>query len=196
MASALEELDHALDVLGLDGVALMSNVGGCYQGDPEWDPLWEELERRGAYVMLRPTAPAHPPPLPHHPIWLYEFPFDTTRAVVNLIYSGTLERSPSIRLQVSHLGGAALFLAHRIASLEAREPEKATLAPQGALSALARRYYDTGLSNSADALAAAGSVAPVENIVFGMDWPYAALPPSGDPVSWRSSVPIERLSTA
>jgi 6-methylsalicylate decarboxylase len=178
---ALEELAYALDVLELDGVALLSNVSGVYHGDPAWDPLWMELERRGAYVMLHPSAPPHPPPLPEHPIWLYEFPFDTTRAVVNLIYSGTLERSPTIRLQVAHLGGTATFLAHRIASLEAREPEKATLAPRGALSALASLYYDTGLSNNAPALAAVRSIVPLDRIVFGTDWPYADLPERGDP---------------
>src|SRR6266540_3485190 len=94
----------------LAGVALLSNVDGIYHGDPAWDPLWAELERRGAYAMLHPSAPPNPPPLPHHPVWLYEYPFDTTRAIVNLVYSGTLERSPSVRLQVAHLGGAAPFL--------------------------------------------------------------------------------------
>jgi predicted TIM-barrel fold metal-dependent hydrolase len=178
---ALAELAYALDVLELDGVALLSNVGGIYQGDASWDPVWAELERRGAYVMLHPSAPTAPPPLPHHPIWLYEYPFDTTRAVVNLIYSGTIDRSPSVRLQVAHLGGTATFLGHRIASLREREPEKATLARQGALSALATLYYDTGLANNASQLAAARSIVPLDRIVFGTDWPYAALPASGDP---------------
>jgi predicted TIM-barrel fold metal-dependent hydrolase len=181
VSRAIEELSYALDVLELDGVSLLSNVAGVYHGDPVWDPLWAELERRGAYVMLHPNAPPHALPLPQHPIWLYEYPFDTTRAVVNLIYSGTLARSPSVRLQVAHLGGTASFLAHRIASLEAREPEKARLAPGGALSALAGLYYDTGLSNNEVALAAARSLLPLERIVFGTDWPYAALPERGDP---------------
>ena len=144
---ALAELRYALDDLGLDGVALLSNVGGTYLGDRAWDPLFDELDRRGAYVFLHPTAAPGAPPLPEHPIWLYEFPFDTTRAVANLIYSGTLERCPRIRLQVSHLGGTAPFLAHRLASLEAREPERAARAPAGALAYLRRLYYDTGLSN-------------------------------------------------
>jgi 6-methylsalicylate decarboxylase len=181
VSSAVAELVHALDVLKLDGVSLLSNVAGTYHGDPAWDPLWAELERRRAYVMLHPTAPPHALPLPQHPLWLYEFPFDTTRAIVNLIYSGTLERSPSVRLQVSHLGGTATFLAHRIASLQTREPERARLAPRGALDAFRRLYYDTGLSNNEVALAATRALAPLEHIVFGTDWPYADLPPNGDP---------------
>jgi predicted TIM-barrel fold metal-dependent hydrolase len=179
--AALAELRHALDVLRLDGVALLSNAGGAYLGDPAWDPLFDELDRRGAYVFLHPTMPPPPLPLPQHPVWLYEFPFDTTRAVVNLIYSGTLERCPRIRLQVAHLGGTAPFLAHRIASLAAREPERASRAPAGALAQLRRLYYDTGLSNNAVALAATLEVADIGQVVFGTDWPYADLPPAGDP---------------
>lgn len=178
---AMNELAHALDVLELDGVALLSNVEGIYHGDPRWDPVWDELERRRAYAFIHPTTAPGPPAIPDHPVWLYEFPFDTTRAIVNLIYSGTLERCPSVRVQVSHLGGTAPFLAHRIASLAAREPDQAAKAPRGALSALAHLYYDTGLSNHASAVNATLEVVPQDRIVFGTDWPYAALPPEGDP---------------
>jgi predicted TIM-barrel fold metal-dependent hydrolase len=178
--ASLAELSHALDVLGLDGVALLSNVGGIYPGDEQLEPVWTELDRRGAYVFLHPAAPG-PPALPQHPIWLYEFPFDTTRAIVNLIYSGTLERANGLRLQLAHLGGTAPFLAHRIASLAAREPDKAGAAASGALAALARCWYDTGLSNHASAVEATAAVVPLERIVFGTDWPYAALPNAGDP---------------
>jgi predicted TIM-barrel fold metal-dependent hydrolase len=178
---AIAELVYALDVLALDGVALFSNVDGIYHGDPHWDPLWDELERRGAYAFVHPAAPAPAPALPEHPIWLYEFPFDTTRAVVNLIYSGTLERCPGVRVHVPHLGGTAPFLAHRIASLADRAPALAASAPAGALAALAGLWYDTGLSNHASAIGAALGAVPLERIVFGTDWPYGVLPATGDP---------------
>lgn len=181
VGDALAELSHALDVLHLDGVVLLSNVDGRYPGDPTWAPLMDELHRRGAYVLLHPTAPPGAVPLPRYPIWLHEFPFDTTRAVIDLIWSGTLARCPGIRLQVPHLGGTAPFLAHRIASLAAREPEAAAAAPEGALAHLHRLFYDTGLSNHADVVRATTAVAPLEQVVFGTDWPYAALPADGDP---------------
>jgi 6-methylsalicylate decarboxylase len=142
--------------------------------------------------MLHPSAPVQRPPLPHHPVWLYEFPFDTTRAIVNLIYSGTLEHSPAVRLQVAHLGGTAPFLSDRIASLAVREPQLAVHAPHGALSALTTLYYDTGLSNTAAQLAATRSVAPLDRIVFGTDWPYAALPPHGDPAPELVALGVDR----
>lgn len=176
---ALAELAHALDALELDGVMLLTNVQGTYLGEAAWDPLFEELDRRRAYVFVHPVTGPYELPLPHWPIWLHEFPFDTTRALVQLIYSGTLERCPNIRLQLSHLGGAAPFLAERIASLVAREPQLAAAAPAGALEYLRRLWYDTGLSNNAIALASTLAAVPVERVAFGSDWPYAALPASG-----------------
>ncbi|MFZ1996430.1 MAG: amidohydrolase family protein, partial [Solirubrobacteraceae bacterium] len=63
MSLALSELSHGLDVLALDGVMLLSNVSGVYLGDPAWDPLFDELDRRGSYVFVHPAAGPYPPPL-------------------------------------------------------------------------------------------------------------------------------------
>jgi 6-methylsalicylate decarboxylase len=178
---AMAEIAYAFDELGLDGFALLSNFDGAYLGDPAFAPVFDELERRGAYVFVHPIQPATPSPLPEAPVWVQEFPFDTTRAVVDLIYSGTLERCPSIRLQLAHLGGTAPFIAHRIAEWAGRDPSRAAAAPAGALTYMERLYYDTGLSNNAVALAAVRELAGVEQIVFGTDWPYAVLPDGGDP---------------
>jgi predicted TIM-barrel fold metal-dependent hydrolase len=186
---AIAEAEHALDVLGLDGVGLYSNVGGIYPGDERWAPLFDFLDARGAHVFLHPTSPAAPLALPAHPMWLYEFPFDTTRAVTNLVYSGTLERCPDLRLQVAHLGGAVPFLAERLASLADREPDMARAAPAGLPDYVRRLFFDTGLSNGAAPLRAARAVAPFEQFVFGTDWPYAALPDSGDPAPGLSGLP-------
>ncbi|MCW2995514.1 MAG: amidohydrolase 2, partial [Conexibacter sp.] len=178
---ALTELAYALDVLKLDGVMLLSNVLGTYLGDPALDPLMAELDRRATHVFIHPQQPPYAPPLGEHPVWLYEYPFDTTRAVVNLIYSGTLERYPQITFQLSHLGGAAPYLGHRIASLATRVPAAGAAAPLGALAYLERLQYDTGLADNAIQLAAMRLVAPARQILFGTDWPYAPLPAAGDP---------------
>lgn len=178
--AALEEVRYALDDLGLAGVALLTNVAGTYVGDPAFAPVLDELSRRKAYVFLHPQVPPYAAPLNRYPVWLAELPFETTRAVIDLIYGGTLERCQGLRLQLSHLGGTAPFIAGRIASLADREPDLAALAPAGAEAYLKRVYYDTGLSNHLAGLAATREITPIDHIVFGTDWPFAALP-EGDP---------------
>ena len=177
--AALEELTYALDVLGLDGVVLLSQVAGSYLGDPRWDALFDELERRRAYVFVHPAMPAATVPLADYPVWLIEFPFETTRVLVSLLYSGTLTRCPSIRFQLSHLGGTVPFLAHRLASLTIREPRFAAAVNGDPLERLRAIYLDTAQADNAPALEATLALTDAAKIVFGTDWPYAALPREG-----------------
>ena len=96
---ALEEIAYALDTLKLDGVVMLTNFNGVYLGDKRLDPVFDELNRRGAVVFIHPTSPicwqqsalGYPRPM-------IEFTFDSTRAVVNLIFSGTTTRCPKVRI--------------------------------------------------------------------------------------------------
>ena len=83
---ALDELAYALDVLKLDGVVLFSNSNGVYLGEMRFEPLFEELERRGAVVFIHPTA--SPDPAAHQlglPDTLIDFTADTTRAIAQML---------------------------------------------------------------------------------------------------------------
>ena len=175
VGSALDELTHALDHLGLDGVELYTNVAGVYLGDPAWDPLFDELHRRGTFVLVHPAAPPYRSPVPY-PDYLIEFPMETTRAAVNLLYSGTLERCRDVKLLMSHLGGMVPFLAHRIRSLTLRTDRFDERVPDGPLDYLRNLFFDTGLSANRPALAATLELTDAAHIVYGTDWPYAEVP--------------------
>jgi predicted TIM-barrel fold metal-dependent hydrolase len=54
------------------------------------------------------------------------------------------------------------------------------LATAGVAEYLRRQYYDTGLTQNVAAIEATRAIAPLDHIVFGTDWPYAALPATGD----------------
>ena len=147
---ALEELTYALDILHLDGVGLFSSVNDRYLGDPLFDPLFDELNRRQAVVFIHPThceAPEHTGL--QAPPFAVEYVFDTTRAIVNLIYTGTLKRCPDIRFIVAHGGGTVPFLAERIAMMEGHRGAKKVTDVIPTLRAL---YYETASTTSAFAL--------------------------------------------
>jgi 6-methylsalicylate decarboxylase len=169
--AAFAELEYALDVLALDGVILLSQVGGTYIGEQAFWPLLEELDKRAAYVLVHPATPPWTPSYTY-PLWIGELPFESTRAVISLLYSGALERFPNIKFQLSHLGGAVPFLAHRIGSYAERDLSQREHVPAGALTYLRRFFLDTALATNGPALAATLWITTVEKLVFGSDWPY------------------------
>ncbi|MFG3248811.1 amidohydrolase family protein [Streptomyces sp. NPDC048187] len=112
---SLAEAAHALDELGADGVAVESNHHGLYLGDPRLDPLWEDLDRRGAVVFVHPTSPPHADALAlGRPRPMLEFLFDTARTASDLLFRGVLTRHPGIRWVLTHGGGALPLLADRM----------------------------------------------------------------------------------
>jgi len=95
---SLKQIEYACDVLKADGIGLLSNYDGKWPGDPSFAPVFDEFNRRHAVVQIHPTAGKHthgllPEPAPP----IIEFMFDTTRAITNLLYSGTFARCPNIQ---------------------------------------------------------------------------------------------------
>ena len=112
---SLAELAYALDDLGSDGVALETNMDGRYLGDPGFEPLWNELDRRSAVVLVHPTSPHIPESVSlGRPRPMLEFIFDSARTVADLVFAGVLERHPNIRWLFTHGGGALPLLADRM----------------------------------------------------------------------------------
>ena len=115
---ALDEMAYALDELELDGVGLLTNICGEYLGDPAFDAIFAEAERRGTVISTHPVAPVgYERFAVGYAAPALEYPFETTRMLVNLVASGTLRRHPSLKLIASHGGGTIPFLAERIAGI-------------------------------------------------------------------------------
>ncbi|KAL2843699.1 hypothetical protein BJY01DRAFT_248474 [Aspergillus pseudoustus] len=112
---SLDELVYALDNLDADGVVVFTNSHGVYLGDDILEPVFRELDRRNATVFVHPTSPCirgddgslrPAAPLPQYSNPLFEFFFDTARAVINLFLSGTIGDLHNVTYIVSHAGGA------------------------------------------------------------------------------------------
>ena len=129
---ALDEIAHSLDVLKFDGVSLFASYGENFLGDPGFDPLLAMLNERGAVVFVHPGL--HPSSkglaLPW-PAFMMEYLFDTTRAAVNLIFSGAIERFPRVRFILPHAGGLAPYFAWRLSVSPMIDPRLPQLARAG-----------------------------------------------------------------
>lgn len=173
--AAMAEIEFGLDELGMDGVILDTNVRGIYLGDERLAPVFDELNRRAATIFLHPTAPACFSELGlGRPAPLIEFPMDTTRTVVDLLYSGTLGRCRDMKLIVPHGGGALPLLAPRIAAFATRAFMPQRLESEAEVfEALARLYYDIVQSGHPAAIGALRQVVPITQLLFGSDWPFS-----------------------
>jgi predicted TIM-barrel fold metal-dependent hydrolase len=187
VAGALSELEYALDELGLDGVCLMTHYKGKYLGGSEFDEFFDELNARKAVVFVHPTDP----------VGTYnsgltisnaiiEAPFETTRAVANMIYTGLAERCSDIRFILSHGGGTIPYLGWKIALIKYQQENKRPPVltalydflikggPVSGLRILQRMYYDTALISDRPAIKALVEFVGGQRIVFGTDFPFAA----------------------
>jgi 6-methylsalicylate decarboxylase len=171
----LGEIRYAFDELKADGVAMMSNYGGEYIGAPAFWPVFEELNRRKAVVFFHPVAPRDYRGFSGVSLSTMEFPFDTTRAIMSMLYHGTPEKFPDVTMIFSHAGGAMPYLAGRTAVLSQRNKEF-KLSGDKLIPAVRRFYYDVTQSLSAPTYAALRALVPQERLLFGSDCPFAKEP--------------------
>jgi len=133
----------------------------------------EELDRRQAVVFVHPNLHSSTTDIGlEMPGYLMEFVFDTTRAVANLVASGTMEKFPRIKFILSHAGGTVPYLAWRL-SLSDFILDKDGKFPKGTLHYLKQFYYDTALSPSPYMLGAIRGLVGPERLLFGSDFPFA-----------------------
>ncbi|MFF9673384.1 amidohydrolase family protein [Streptomyces eurythermus] len=169
--AAVAEAVHALDTLHADGVVLMSNARGRYLGDPDFEPLWAELDCRGANVFIHPAQPPMDL-LPGTPAPLADYVFDTTRSALNLVLNGVMHRYPNVRVILSHGGGFLPYAAYRFTGLTSTVVDRERTA-EDILRDLKRFYFDTALSASPSALPALLAFAEPGHVLYGSDWPFA-----------------------
>lgn len=212
---SLAELQHACDHLEPDGnvsdiqinealsdgefstgITLHTNAHGNYLGHPDFEPLFEELNRRKTIVFIHPTTPCmlspnsnkHASsegsqtisPLSQYPAPMMEFLFDTSRAVINLFFSGTISRYPDITYIVPHCGGTLAPLIDRFSvfgSLISGSGVDPSITPQFVRERLQSKqfYFDmAGLAWPNQCKMIMPYITPAQ-LLYGSDFPYTPL---------------------
>ena len=170
--AACREATRALDE-GFVGVGLLASYGDAFLGDARFDPLMDVLNERGALVFVHPIG--HPSSVAlgrPAPLWMIEYPIDTTRAALTMILARTLERFPNMRVILAHAGGALPFLSVRLREMSLIDHRFAELAPDYVDRCVAWFYYDLAQASGEAVFATLAAVAPPDRPLFGSDFPY------------------------
>lgn len=181
---AIAEAEHSLDVLGADGIVLLSSAAGRYVYHPDFEPLLAYLHDRQAVVFLHPgELPAEP--APGIPSFTADFLLETVRAASGLALSGALEKYDGIRWILAHAGGFLPFVSHRILLTMIRGEHRLSQAKamvdrkretKRRLDLLRRFYFDVALSSTPTALASLTAFADPTRLLYGSDFPFAPSP--------------------
>jgi len=170
--AALRELHRTIDELKLNGVILLSNIGGKALTSPEYRSFFEEANRMKLCIFLHPMIPAQSDAFREYVLGpIIGFPFDTSLAVARMCYDGMLAEFPDIRWIVGHLGGAVPYLMERMDNGYRDFPECRAKIDQLPSFYLKRLYYDT-VSFSPHTLTMARNMVGADRMVMGSDYPH------------------------
>ena len=172
--ASLREIEYAYSVLKADGITLLTSYDDKWLGHPDYQPVFEELNRRRAVVFVHPTIPlCCRTLLPDVPPVTLEIPQDTARAVTNLLFTGTFAKFRDIQFIFTHAGGDVPMVLGRMHQYGPKNI--AEKAPDGIEYELRRLYYDIAGTAYRPAIAALTSLVPMTHILFGSDNPFVPL---------------------
>ncbi|KKA20923.1 Uncharacterized protein T310_5063 [Rasamsonia emersonii CBS 393.64] len=214
---SLAEIDYALDHLGAVGFQVLSNAHRVYPGDKLLDPVFDRLSARKAIVFLHPTSCHYVRtvevggsgesgsesttvvetfhPLPQHPAPMLEFMFDSTRAISNLLLSGTVKRCSGITFLACHCGATLPPMLERIAAfgkIPGSKSEDALTAEEIKSTLRTRFYFDLAGFPFPDQIHGLLRVTDTSRLVYGSDYPYT---PGGlvEDLARRMDEEVDRL---
>ena len=171
VAESLGEMCRALDELRMAGVAMNTSVLGRALVEPEYEPIFAELNKRAAVLYLHPAGNNACSPLigEHHLTWMIGAPVEDTISVMHLITNGIPTRYPNIKIINSHLGGALPMLLRRV---DDQYRWEALDTPEQPSVAARRMWYDTVGHGHVPALQCAIDSFGADRLLLGTDFPY------------------------
>lgn len=169
---ALKELHRAIDTLKLNGVILLSNIGGKALTSPEYRPFFEEANRMKLCIFLHPMLPANSDAFREYVLGpIIGFPFDTSLAVARMCYDGMFAELPDIHWIIGHLGGAIPYLMERMDNGFRDFADCRVKIDQLPSFYLKKLYFDT-VSFSQHTLKMVGDMVGADHMVMGSDYPH------------------------
>jgi len=168
---AAAQLRHAMRGLGLRGVEISSNVNGVNISDRRFDPFWSAADDLGAVVFVHPWGTNVGDRLKRHYLGnTVGQPMETAIALSSLIFEGTLDRHPGVKILAAHGGGyLPLYISRSDHAFDVR-PEACGCARRP--SEYLREMWFDSLVYEPEHLSRLIAVVGASRIVLGTDYPF------------------------
>jgi aminocarboxymuconate-semialdehyde decarboxylase len=168
-------LEQAVKTLGMHGVSTGASVNGEELASAKFDPFWAKVEQLGALVFIHPQGvPELRSRLQGNGFLTNVIgnPLDTTIALSRLIFEGTLDRFPNLKICAAHGGGY-------LPSYIARSDQGCVTFPTNCTKVLKKRpseylkqLYVDSLVFTGEALRHLVAECGASQIVVGTDYPF------------------------
>lgn len=201
-AAAMEEVERAFTIPGCCGVQVFTNVAGRPLDDPEFWPLFAEMERRDRPIWLHPARPAgfadyRSEDRSRYEIWwTFGWPYETSAAMARLVFSGVMADHPGLKVITHHMGAMVPYFEGRVGygwdqlgSRTAGSELSDLLAsmPERPVEYFRRFYADTALSGSLSGTRCGLDFFGVDHVVFATDCPFD---PDGGPMYIEKTIEV------
>ncbi len=173
---AVEELRRCMTELKLTGVAISTTARDMELGDPQLRPFWQTAEELGAVVYVHPAGNPGPR-FQKHFLWnSIGQAFEEAMAIASLIYEGTLDAFPKLKICICHGGGYMPYYMGRITRNYLEKPTTRVNMGKSPAEYLRMLYYDSCVYET-EAIEALVKRVGADRIVLGSDYPVGEMKP-------------------
>jgi predicted TIM-barrel fold metal-dependent hydrolase len=172
---AVQQLETAMKKLNLRGAAIGGNVAGEAFADPKFHPVWAKAEELGAVLFIHPTGTPELAKKLAGSGYLANsvgFPLDTTIALQHLIFEGTLDRFPGLKIIAAHGGGYLGSYAPRSDHACFIRPQECTVELKKKPTEYLNQLYFDSLVFTPEALRHLAAQVGASQIMLGTDNPF------------------------
>ena len=179
---AAQQLEEGVKKYGLRGAAIGGNVAGAEISDPKFHPFWAKAEELGVLVFIHPQGDGAPAQLAQrfkgngYLTNVIGNPLETTIALSHLIFEGTLDKFPGLKICAAHGGGYVPSYAGRFDRGCSTRPDLCPGGTHGSIKKapseyMRQLYYDTMVFRPEGVRHLVAEVG-VSQLVVGTDFPY------------------------
>ena len=175
---AVEQLEEGIDKFGLSGAGVGGSVAGLELADPKFHPFWAKAEQLDVLVFMHPQATGVASEIPGRLKGSGGLdntignPLETTIALSHLIFQGTLDRFPRLKLCAAHGGGYLPSYAARSDAILRTFPARYTVKLKKKPTEYLQRLYFDSIVFTSEALRHLAAEAGPNQIVMGTDYPF------------------------